>query len=234
MATIVFASSKGGAGKTTAATVLVSELARQGKNQNIEVSLIDVDPNQHSALWAKLDGCPANLRLYENISESNLLDAIEDAEEKSGFVVIDLEGTASMAVGMAISRADLVIVPCQGSDKDAVEAIKTIKNIKQQSRAIGREIKFSVLMTRTSPAIVTRGYKAIVSQFEKAGIPLFSCQLIDREAFKAIGSFGGIVNDLPPKEVSGIDKAAKNAFAYAKEVIEILQAETHKLDVVEG
>jgi chromosome partitioning protein len=234
MATIVFASSKGGAGKTTAATVLVSELARQGKKQNIEVSLIDADPNQHSALWAKLEGCPDNLRLYENISESNLLDAIEDAEEKSGFVIIDLEGTASMAVGMAISRADLVIVPCQGSDKDAVEAIKTIKNIKQQSRAIGREIKFAILMTRTSPAIVTRGYKAIVKQFEEAKIPLFNSQLIDREAFKAIGSFGGIVNDLPPKGVSGIDKAAKNAFAYAKEVIEILQCETHKLEVVGG
>jgi hypothetical protein len=39
---------------------------------------------------------------------------------------------------------------------------------------------------------------------------------------------------LSPKEVSGIDKAAKNALAYAKEVIEILQGETRKLEAVEG
>jgi len=50
---IVFASSKGGAGKTTACVVLACELARQGQAKNIGVSLIDADPNQHGAAWAK-------------------------------------------------------------------------------------------------------------------------------------------------------------------------------------
>ena len=61
MPTIVFASSKGGAGKTTAAIILAAELARQGATKNIEVTLIDADPNQHSAKWALRDGCPSNI-----------------------------------------------------------------------------------------------------------------------------------------------------------------------------
>lgn len=215
MPTIVFASSKGGAGKTTAAIVLASELARQ----EASVTLIDVDPNQHTAKWALRDGCPSNISLVQNATEETIIDDIEEAEEKSAFVLVDLEGTASMAVASAISRADLVITLCQGSQDDADEAAKTIKLINRQSKVLQRPIPFSVLMTRTNPAITPRTYRHIVSQFQDAKIDMFTCTLIDREAFRAIRSFGGIVNDLDPKEVSGIDKAAANAHVYAAEVI---------------
>jgi hypothetical protein len=38
-----------------------------------------------------------------------------------------LEGTASMTVAYAISRADLVLIPTQGSQLDAAEAAKAVK-----------------------------------------------------------------------------------------------------------
>jgi chromosome partitioning protein len=220
MPTIVFASSKGGAGKTTATIVLASELARQGAS----VTLIDADPNQHTAKWAKKDGCPSNITLIENASEESIIDDIEEAETKTVFVLVDLEGTASMAVASAISRADLVITLCQGSQDDADEAAKTIKLINRQSKVLQRPIPFSVLMTRTNPAIMPRTYRHIVGEFQAAGVDLFKCSLIDREAFRAIRSFGGIVNDLDPQEVSGITKAAANAHEYAAEVIRKLKA----------
>jgi len=215
MPTIVFASSKGGAGKTTAAIVLASELARQGTG----VTLIDVDPNQHTAKWALRAGCPSNISLVQNATEESIIDDIEEAEAQSAFVLVDLEGAASMAVASAISRADLVITLCQGSQDDADEAAKTIKLINRQSKVLQRPIPFSVLMTRTNPAITPRTYRHVVGEFQAAGVDLFACTLIDREAFRAIRSFGGIVNDLDPKEVSGIGKAAANAHEYAAEVI---------------
>ena len=52
---------------------------------------------------------------------------IEAAARKTPFVVVDLEGTASMMVAYAISRADLVIIPTQGSQLDAAQAAKAIK-----------------------------------------------------------------------------------------------------------
>ena len=215
MPTIVFASSKGGAGKTTAAIILTSEFARQGA----AVTLIDADPNQHSAKWALKEGCPKNVTLVQNTTEESIIEDIEQAEVKTAFVFVDLEGTASMAVASAISRADLVITLCQGSQDDADEAVKTIKLIKRQSKLLQRPINFSVLMTRTNPAITPRTLRHIKGEFEAAGIHIFQTSLIDREAFRAVRSFGGIVNDLNPKDVSGIEKAAQNVRELASEVV---------------
>ncbi|GKS70527.1 chromosome partitioning protein ParA [Nitrosomonas sp. PY1] len=216
MPTIVFASSKGGAGKTTAAIVLASELAQH----NTSVTLIDADPNQHSAKWALKDGCPSNIKLVEKSTEETIIDDIDTAQEQTAFVLVDLEGTASMAVASAISRADLVITLCQGSQDDADEAAKTIKLVNRQAKVLNRSIPFAVLMTRTNPAITPRTLKHIMNEFRDAGVDIFKTSLIDREAFRAIRSFGGTVNDLDPRQVSGIDKATANAHALAVEVIE--------------
>lgn len=230
MPVIVFASSKGGAGKTTAAIVLSSELARH----NASVTLIDADPNQHSAKWAMKEGRPENITLVEKSSEETIIDDIDSAQEKTSFVLVDLEGTASMTVASAISRADLVITLCQGSQDDADEAVKTIKLIMRQSKVLNRNIPFSVLMTRTNPAIIPRTLKHIIGELESAGVDIFKTSLIDREAFRAIRSFGGTVNELDGKQVSGIEKAAANARALAAEVIEKIKDSNEKRSVRHG
>lgn len=230
MPVIVFASSKGGAGKTTAAIVLASELARH----NTSITLIDADPNQHSAKWALKEGCPSNIALIEKSSEETIIDDIDTAQEKTSFVLVDLEGTASMTVASAISRADLVITLCQGSQDDADEAVKTIKLIKRQGKVLNRSIPFSVLMTRTNPAITPRTLKHIMSELESAGVDIFKTSLIDREAFRAIRSFGGIVNELDTRQVSGIEKAAANARALAAEVIEKIKKNSETRSVNHG
>ena len=218
MPVIVFASSKGGVGKTTAATILTGELARRAEPAGIRITLIDADPNQHSAKWALRD-CPKNLDLVQNSNETSIVDDIEEAEEKSGYVLVDLEGTASATVANAIIRADYVIALCQGSQDDADEAVRTIKLIKNQSKLVKRAIPFSVLFTRTSPAIQPRTLLHIIHQFKLAGVDLFETSLIDREAFRAIRSFGGMLHKLDVSQVSGIEKATANAKAYADEVL---------------
>jgi chromosome partitioning protein len=74
--------------------------------------------------WAKLPGKPSKLSVEADISEDSIIDIIEEAAKKTSFVIVDLEGTASMMVGYAMSRADLVIIPVQGSHLDAAEAAK--------------------------------------------------------------------------------------------------------------
>lgn len=221
MPVIVFASSKGGAGKTTACVLLACELARQGRAKNIKVSLIDADPNQHSASWAKLDGRPDNLVLFEKASEDTILDMIEQAQEEAPFVMVDLEGVASTAVLSAISCADLVIIPCQPSQNDAKEAVKTIKMVKNAARISRRDIPASIFFTRLSAAITTKTGKHLASEFDGAGIDVFQCSLIDREAFKSIFSFGGPVQDLESgnkRAQASIDKAFENVRIFTEEV----------------
>ena len=185
--------------------------------------MIDADPNQHSAKWALRD-CPKNLDLVQNSDETSIVDDIEEAEEKSGYVLVDLEGTASATVANAIIRADYVIALCQGSQDDADEAVKTIKLIRNQSKLLKRVIPFAVLLTRTSPAIQPRTLCHIVQQFELADIDLFETSLIDREAFRAIRSFGGMLHELDISQVSGVEKATANAKAYADEVLRKIKA----------
>ena len=117
MPTIVFASPKGGAGKSTSAVLLATELAARGAS----VTVIDADPNKPVSRWAKRPGKPDNLTVLADVTEDSIIDEIERAATRSAFVIVDLEGTASMMVGYAISRADLAIIPTQGSQLDAAE-----------------------------------------------------------------------------------------------------------------
>ena len=215
MPTIVFASPKGGAGKSTSAVVLATELAKRGA----AVTVVDADPNHPVTQWAKRPGCPQTLTVIGDISEETIIDTIENASAKTAFVVVDLEGTASMTVAYAISRADLVVIPVQGSQLDAAEAAKAIRLIRQQEKAFARHIPYAVLFTRTSAAIKPRTFQHIRGEFLDHGVPAFQTQMHERDAFRAIFSFGGTLESLDPTQVSNLEAAVGNARAFTGEVI---------------
>ncbi|EGR0352669.1 MULTISPECIES: ParA family protein [Vibrio] len=218
MPVIVFASSKGGAGKTTACRLLTGEFARQGLPKNIGVTLIDADPNQHAAKWALMEGTLPNIKLIQKSNEESILEDIDAAQENSAFVLVDLEGVASMTVAHAISRADLVILMTQPSEDDEDELIKTVKLVRRQEKALRRTIPHAVMITRTNAAFYTKMHKAILSDMEANGVDVFNVSLIERAAFKAIRTYGGIVHNLDRKDVAGVDKAALNVEVFAEEV----------------
>ena len=163
------------------------------------------------------------LSVVSNVTESSIVDDIERAAIQTSFVIVDLEGTASMTVAYAISRADLVIIPTQGSQLDAVEAAKAIKLIRQQEKAFGRTILFAILFTRTSAAIRPRTLAHIEGQFQEHQIAIFNAQIHEREAYRAIFSFGGTLSTLDKRQVSNLASARMNALAFTGEVIEKLR-----------
>ena len=225
MPIIVFASPKGGVGKSTSAVVLGCELARKGARTII----VDADPNQPVTQWARREGKPETLEVISGVTEDSIIDEIELSAAQAPFVIVDLEGTASMLVAYAISRADLVIIPTQGSQLDANEAAKAIRLICQQEKAFSRQIPFSVLFTRTSPAVRPRTLRHLREQFLAHGIPVLDTQMNEREAYRAIFSFGGTVQDLDPAQVSNLNSATGNIEAFATEVIARLRAAREKL-----
>jgi chromosome partitioning protein len=219
MPTIVFASPKGGAGKSTSAVVLACELARRGA----AVTIIDADPNRPVSAWARRPGRPEALEVVAEVTEETVIDAMEGAAARVPFVIVDLEGTASLTVAYAISRADLVVIPSQGSQLDAAEAAKAVKLIRQQEKAFARRILHAVLFTRTSAAIKPRTLQHIRAEFEAHGVPALQTQMQEREAFRAIFSFGGTIDSLKAGQVSGLEGAMKNARAFAAEVVAMLR-----------
>ena len=219
MPVITFSSPKGGAGKTTAACILASVLAER----NTSVTIIDADPNQNVIDWASLPGLPPNLATIGGVTEETIIDRIEEASASSAFVIVDLEGTASLMASYAISMSDFVVIPVQGSQLDAKQAARQMALIRAQEKANRRKIPFGVLFTRTSPAIQPKTQRHIEQSFQDKTIPVFRTKLSDREAFRAMFSYGGTLPGLADKGVSNMPAAINNALEFTMEVVECLR-----------
>tara|TARA_B100001105_G_scaffold238045_1_gene214937 strand:+ start:1628 stop:2314 length:687 start_codon:yes stop_codon:yes gene_type:complete len=222
MPTIAFANPKGGAGKTTAALLLASELAAKGA----KVTIIDADPERWISQWGELKGKPDNIKIIKNATEDTIVDQIDDASRDSQFVIVDLEGTASLMVANTIGIADLVIIPTQGSAMDAKGGAKTIRLIRNQERMARRRIAHSVLLTRTSAAVTSRSLRNVQEQLAKSGVDVFITPIVERAAFRDIFDFGGTLASLDPRNVSNLEKARENAREFAGEVIAKLKQST--------
>ena len=220
MPIISFANGKGGSGKTTSALLLGCEFA-----QEIDLTIIDADPRHPIARWAGLGKKPPRLTVVENDSEKTILDQIEEAASKTAWVVIDLEGVASRRVSYAITQSDLVIIPAQEQQQDALAALDVMQEIERDARAMRRTIPFSVLFTRTRVVAKSRTARHIANQFRSHDkIDVFDTELNERDAFSALYTTGGTLRDLDPTEVNNIDKAIENAFAFASEVVRKIKA----------
>lgn len=220
MPVISFANPKGGAGKTTAALLLASELS----SLNAAVTIIDADPEKWISSWGEKEGKPDNIKIMSEVTEETIVDQIEEAQREAQFVIVDLEGTASTMVVNAMSMSDLVVVPTQGAAMDAQGAVKLIGLIKRQEKVIRRSIPFAVVFTRISAAVETRALRSIREQFRSAeGVELFDVPLIERAAFRELIDFGGLLRDLDPKQVNNLGKAVENAKQFAGEVINRLK-----------
>lgn len=219
MPVITFAIPKGGAGKTTAAVLLAGELAEQGAT----VAIVDADPNRNVVDWARLAALPDNLTVIGDATEDTLIDIIDAASSRNQFVIVDLEGSANVSVSYAIASSDFVVIPVQASQLDAKQAARQIRLIRGQEKVTRRSIPFVVLLTRTNPAVIPRTLRHVEASFAEHGVPLLATRLTDREAFRAMFSFGGTLSSLRDKGVSNLDGARQNVRAYVREIIECLR-----------
>lgn len=219
MAVISFMTTKGGGGKTTSAIILASVLAEQGAT----VCMIDADPNQPLVDWIKTAEHPDTLSVIGEVHEDNIIETIEEQSAKNMFVIVDLEGSANLSTGYALTQSDLILIPLQPSKLDANEAAKTLKFILRQGKNVGRLMPAKVFWARVPAAYVTRTARDIGTQFEEAGISFLETSLVDREAMRGIVNHGKTLDKLTSELVPSLDKARSNAASFAAEVISVLK-----------
>jgi chromosome partitioning protein len=217
MQVIVFASSKGGVGKTTTALALASVLTHHGA----ATTLIDADPNAPLALWASRfsGGVPKHLTV-KTAFRTDVAEVIDDATDP--YVIVDLEGSRNDEVSVAIGRADLVLIPMKGNQLDADEAVNVIKVIRRQETIFRRPIPFRVFLTQISPVIMDKGMREICAQMRENSIPMLTTAVVERSAFKAPFRLGGTIYELSEREANNPDAAISNAERFAQEVRDIL------------
>ena len=222
MPVIVFASSKGGVGKSTTALAFAQTLHWS----KYSVHLLDADPNGPMRAWQKLTEAqgtlPNNFKVFSGLSETNIIEQIQTSAESSQFVIVDLEGSANLAVSYAINEADLVLIPCQGSQLDANEAAKIISTINRSEKQMRRKIPFAVCFTRTT-YVKSRTNKHIFRLFGEQNIPTIEVEVAERDAFKALFTFGGMLHQLTQDEVSSPEKAILNMNEFCRAAIAFLK-----------
>jgi len=76
-----------------------------------------------------------------------------------------------------------------------------------------------MLFTQTSPALRPKTQRFIEQRFADENAPVFEVQLVDRESYRAMLSFGGTVAALAGKGVSGLAAAIANANALVDELL---------------
>jgi chromosome partitioning protein len=212
---VTFASPKGGVGKTTSALLLATELARRGA----AVSIIDADPNRHLVAWRS---GPSRSPVRVVADTGRLVTLIDAERAAADLVIVDLEGSASRAVGHAIARSDLVIIPAGASAMDIGQAGRAIELVREEEEVLGRAIAARLLFTRTSPQIPTKAEKAIVEELRTAGVPMLRERLHQRQAFGAMFSYQLALDELDEREVNGLPAAITNAVALVDEITAVL------------
>lgn len=218
MPTIVIASPKGGAGKSTTAVLLGTELAHEG----VPVTMLDCDPNRSLTLWAEQSDLPSDITVLSDISEADIVRTIKTHDTDGQVVIVDLEGVASRLVSRAISQADLVLTPMRATTLDATIGARALQLIAEEEEALDRSIPHAVIFTMTK-AIQSKQHKGIEASLREQGVDVIDPPLMERAAFSGLFAFGGNLHSMPAQ--GNMEGARDNARAFALQVYKRLAGE---------
>lgn len=224
MPAISVANPKGGAGKTTLTLILACELARSGAS----VAVIDADPNAIIAKWSTRrtdEGRALPFEIVAAPSEGAMVKTVEALTKKHDFVLIDLEGTASVMTSRAFTRSHLVLIPFNLSPIDAELAADAVALVESEAEAMARTIPYRLVRSRDNAAIETKTAKRIMAAIQEANLPLLDKGLVERAAYRDVFDFASTLDELTSEKTSGLDAARKNALEMARSVVEAVKVE---------
>ncbi|MBW6422761.1 ParA family protein [Rhizobium sp. XQZ8] len=218
MPVISFANAKGGAGKTTAALLLATELAHQG----YRVTVIDADPQRWISQWFETSGNVRNIEVISEVTIASLQCHLREMGPRTDYFIIDLAGARDALVTTAIGLSDHVMIPVQGSAMDAKGAAQILDLLSFLKEKAGLTIAHSVVLTRVTSMVTTKALLTIKGLLAARGVHVLDTPIGERIAFKELFETGGTLHTLDPAKVSNVDKAKENARGFAQEVMRMM------------
>lgn len=214
MPVITFANTKGGAGKTTAALILATELARAGNR----VTVLDADPQRWISTWHDISGRVPNIDVISEITMASIQGHIIENRRSTDYFVIDLAGARNSLLATAIGLSDHVLIPIQGCSMDAKGGAQVLELLAQLEKQAGVRIDHSVVLTRVSSLVTTRALQVVKGLLASRNVRVLETPIIERAAFRDVFDCGGTLQTMDPARVSNLDKARENARVFAEEV----------------
>ena len=185
MSIITMATTKGGAGKTTVAQMIIGAV----HNLGYSIGVIDTDENQTLSNWL---GSTTSMAIDYRVvlDESKLVEIAKKMNREHDLVIIDTPGAQSQATIFAIGCADLVIVPLQLSKADVMQAQRTRNLVQSTASLMGREIESRLLFTDYTPK--TKIAKKVRMHVKELGLPSFKTRLHHLVAYKELTFTGKV------------------------------------------
>ena len=193
MKTILVASSKGGAGKTTVATNLAAQFALEGKR----TVLVDADPQRSSTRWAERRAELESAVLPIDASGRRAWRAWlpEDAER----VVVDAPaGAMADDLGSFLEHADAVVVPVLPSALDIEATVGFLNTLAKVPRVHKRKLPVGLVVNRSKPW--TNASQQAVEMLKTWPYPVIT-QLRDTQAYVVMAGLGRSLFDYRSAQV---------------------------------
>jgi chromosome partitioning protein len=194
MKTIVIASRKGGAGKTTLATLLAVEAARASAGT---VAVVDLDPMRGLSLWWEARAADTPLMIAPDGGPARAITAAKAAG--AGLVLMDTPPAAAPVVAEAVAVADMVLVPVQPSPHD----LRAVGATVDLARKVKRPVVF--VINRTKPRARLTGEAAIALSQHGTVSP---AMLADRTVYAAAAIDGRTAPEIEPSGAAAAEVTA--------------------------
>ncbi|MBZ5762271.1 ParA family protein [Rhizobium sp. VS19-DR104.2] len=218
---IAVATTKGGAGKTTMAILLAGEFAQSG----LQVKILDTDPQGSAVQWAeksKVNGTELSGIVVDvpGVDENALAEQLNNDAGADVFIV-DLQGTANQALAIAVSNADLVLIPTQGSLLDATQALKVVQFLKAIAGK-GLQTPYRIVLNRVSGIETrTRAFVEAVQFLIERKLNMTTTYIRDRPLYRHMTNGHGTLYDLD--ETDAVMSARGNAHDLVAELIDVIK-----------
>ncbi|OWW02314.1 chromosome partitioning protein [Rhizobium sp. R72] len=146
--TYAVVSNKGGAGKTTMATLIAGEYALAKQS----ILMIDADSRQNLAGWWKLchkkGNVPANIEVTIAANQRAIEDVLRTYAQAFDIVIIDAPGVDSALQTTIIRSSNIVLSPVQPGIKEIEAAGQTIAEVNDVNDQLGLVVLHMNVRTR--------------------------------------------------------------------------------------
>lgn len=177
---IVFASPKGGAGKSTLCLALAAAMSKRGAC----VHVLDVDQNQTLFGWYRRHEPNIKGLVVTAIPQDTFVPSLERmSTSQNDFLLIDVAGTADRAMLLAAAAADLIITPARLSEPDIEQATRLLAEVEGMTRRFGKRIPHQILVNDVE-SLNPHYQRHMLSEITRLNLPRFETLIHKRAPYR--------------------------------------------------